>query len=109
MITLLTSELNRINQGCDEWNIYHQCEATKKHKLKCGSPCEYCDEIVLCPKCKDKKETLKKVSLMWADKELKWLEPFIDGTILNLPKWVSDIYGKHIKQLQQIKSLMEKA
>jgi hypothetical protein len=95
MITLLTSELNRINQGCDEWNIYHQCEATKKHKLKCGSPCEYCDEIVLCPKCKDKKETLKKVSLMWAN---EMLNLFDDWDCLD-----------EAKEMKEIKSLMEKA
>jgi hypothetical protein len=79
MITHLTSELNRINQGCgNNWN-------------NMGLDC-ICIKRLLCPTCQKEKETLKKVSLMWAD---ALLSEFTE-------EW-------KIKELQQIKSLMEKA
>ena len=58
MITKLTSELNRINQGC---RIIYQV----------GEFEFVCNDRHLCPTCQKEKETLKKVSLMWANEELK--------------------------------------
>jgi hypothetical protein len=107
MITLLTSELNRINQGCKARIRYQDIN------LKCG---EKVGDIgitfpILCPTCQKEKETLKKVSLMWADKASKWLKEnciMKDGDCHNAIKMRLDMVGR-IVELQKIKSLMEKA
>jgi hypothetical protein len=91
MIEKLTSELNRINQGCGErvW-----CDYLKTHK-NCGFRIGFPDDYLLCPKCRGRKETLKKVSLMWAD---KMLDLFDAWDCLN-----------EAEEMKVIKSLMEKA
>jgi hypothetical protein len=91
MITLLTSELNRINQGCGEYgNILYMGTGYQK----CGlEDLENKGQIWLCPSCQKEKETLKKVSLMWADEMLDIFD-----------------YDEPIRdELLQIKSLTEKA
>jgi hypothetical protein len=112
MITLLTSELNRINQGCNNCKSFN------------NKGCM--NFLVLCPTCQKEKETLKKVSIMWADEELKRrvlknkdIEKeieFCEKKNNNLSQqskftysfWLCDNI-KVIKELQEIKSLMEKA
>jgi len=89
MITLLTSELNRINQGCGKW-----LEIQGKF---CGELESKYTGLTLCPTCQKEKETLKKVSLMWADFVLKNVN-FDD-----------DDYNDLIVEVEQIKFLMEKA
>jgi hypothetical protein len=85
MITHLTSELNRINQGCKKKDkLLH----TDFPTFQCGKDGYLCDE------CQKEKETLKKVSLMWAD------------FILNYE--VKKIYDL-VDELKEIQSLMEKA
>jgi len=57
MITLLTSELNRINQGCGE---YGNTLYMGKGYQKCGlENFENKGQIWLCPTCQKEKETLK--------------------------------------------------
>jgi hypothetical protein len=80
MITHLTSELNRINQGCGF------VEDTRPNVIS-----RICCEQWLCPTCQKEKETLKKVSLMWADEMSK----------------IFDYEEPISKELQQIKSLIE--
>jgi len=83
MITLLTSELNETNKGCDKYQFVQD--------INCGGILN--GKIFLCPKCEGRKETLKKVSLMWADEMLDIFD-----------------YDEPIRdELLQIKSLMEKA
>jgi hypothetical protein len=62
MITHLTSELNRINQGCGRG----LCIGTKSDV--------YEGIISLCDNCQKEKETLKKVSHMWVDEGLNMLK-----------------------------------
>jgi hypothetical protein len=76
MITLLTSKLNRINQEIqEEYNAY--ARSIKWYGLT------------------KEKETLKKVSLMWAN---EMLNLFDDWDCLD-----------EAKEMKEIKSLMEKA
>jgi hypothetical protein len=92
MITHLTSELNRINQGCGKSiqiypetpNVFYICGDNRLHSDN--------DSLTLCPTCQKEKETLKKVSLMWADFILNYEVNKIDDLI---------------DELKQIKSLIE--
>jgi hypothetical protein len=93
MITLLTSELNRINQGCGE-DMSAPDQAV-----------DPCCEGNLCSKCQKEKETLKKVSLIWANKEIEFLKEFVE--MYNLHE--RHIVRIRLKKVEQIKSLMEKA
>jgi hypothetical protein len=100
MITNLTSELNRINQGCKARIRYQDIN------LKCG---EKVGDIgitfpVLCPTCQKEKETLKKVSLMWADFVLKRISIF--SNVKTTTQKIMKIMNFKT-ELQQIKSLMD--
>jgi hypothetical protein len=113
MITLLTSELNRINQGCGDGFGYRNPET--------GLLKYSCNKERLCPKCQKEKETLKKVSIMWAD----FVEDYIKNRydeINNCDEGIrlSDCYKCETIRAelalmetrmkpQEIKSLMEKA
>jgi thiol-disulfide isomerase/thioredoxin len=93
MITHLTSELNRINQGCGTC-----IRIVEEEMFNCNSK-------ELCPTCQKEKETLKKVSLIWANKEIEFLKEFVE---------MYNLHERHIvriklKEVEQIKSLMEKA
>jgi hypothetical protein len=105
MITLLTSELNRINQGCGEY-VYTNGSGS----INCGSYYEF-DKIskkVYCSDCRKEKETLKKVSLMWADKMLERIDNIKYATSIPSVK-VEEECDEVIMELKGIKSLMEKA
>jgi len=80
MITHLTSELNRINQ-----------EILLEEECKYPNPDEDRQRVWRINVLKNKKETLKKVSLMWADEMSK----------------IFDYEEPISKELQQIKSLIE--
>jgi hypothetical protein len=80
MITHLTSELNRINQ-----------EILLEEECKYPNPDEDRQRVWRINVLKNKKETLKKVSLMWADEMSK----------------IFDYEEPISKELQQIKSLMD--
>jgi hypothetical protein len=92
MITLLTSELNRINQGC---RIIYQV----------GEFELVCNDRHLCPMCRERRRYLKKVSLIWANKEIEFLKEFVE--MYNLHE--RHIVRIRLKKVEQIKSLMEKA
>jgi len=94
MITHLTSELNRINQGCGcSLRIFED------EMFNCNSK-------ELCKTCQKEKETLKKVSLMWADFVLKRISIF--SNVKTTTQKIMKIMNFKT-ELQQIKSLMEKA
>jgi hypothetical protein len=100
MITQLTSELNRINQGC------------KKRFDFTGNGFGYnrpwCCEQYLCPTCQKEKETLKKVSIMWADEMIKDKQNLLTFFIVTRYKPEQEQTEEELNELQQIKSLMEK-
>jgi hypothetical protein len=114
MITLLTSELNRINQGCgketnislplfhpiaqDNWRsiTIRDKENKSVHSYMCGEflrnkEGEQIGGVILCDTCQKEKETLKKVSLMWADEMLNLFDDCLDEA----------------KEMKEIKSLIE--
>jgi len=104
MITLLTSELNRINQGCKKWVEWEENDGDRSWK-EFGT----CGEGLLCPTCQKEKETLKKVSLMWADEMIRRICSWtIRGDYPENHKTVDDIV-KLREECEQIKSQMEKA
>ena len=107
MIEKLTSELNRINQGCgDSGNVLY---IGKGHQ-KCGlEDLENKGQIWLCPTCQKEKETLKKVSLMWADEELVFIKEILRLDFININVIAKSMIEDKIQELQEIKSLMEKA
>jgi len=76
MITILTSELNRINQ-----EIY-DLERTYSSVIDI-------EELII--KKKQEKETLKKVSLMWANEEIKFLKEFVE---------MYDLHERHIVRIR---------
>jgi hypothetical protein len=92
MITQLTSELNRINQGCGRG----LCIGTKSDV--------YEGIISLCDNCQKEKETLKKVSLMWADEEISFLDE-----LQNKTKDIDTMMFCKLRMMKskQIKSLIE--
>jgi hypothetical protein len=99
MITLLTNELNRINKGCGCSLRIFEDEMFN------------CNFKELCKTCQKEKETLKKVSLMWIDSELKWLNEMREA-VMNSDK-VSGVFpftdlGTKMVEMEKIKSLMEK-
>ena len=98
MITLLTSELNRINQEIKEIQNENKTEDLILN-LGLGKKLQ-------------EKETLKKVSLMWADEELKWLNEMREA-VMNRDKVPGRFpfidLGIKIVKMEKIKSLMEKA
>ena len=114
MIEKLTSELNRTNQGCGEEIDYEVCGNTPIGDY-------ICSKDNLCPSCQKEKETLKKVSIMWAD----FVEDYIKNRydeINNCDEGIrlSDCYKCETIRAelalmetrmkpQEIKSLMEKA
>jgi hypothetical protein len=129
MITPLTSELNRINQGCGEETdislpLFHPIaqdnwrsitirdkENKSVHSYMCGEflrnkEGEQIGEVILCTKCQKEKETLKKVSLMWADEEISFLDE-----LQNKTKDIDTMMFCKLRmmKLKEIKSLMEKA
>jgi hypothetical protein len=73
MITHLTSELNRINQ-----------EILLEEECKYPNPDEDRQRVWRINVLKNKKETLKKVSLMWANGMLKKIEKQKDEFCINL-------------------------
>jgi hypothetical protein len=103
MIEKLKAELDRINQGCGiflrEGEEFE--DEIFDNELHCGDVWKA--ETQLCPTCQERKQTLKKVSLMWAD------EMFL---ILNDIRFSSEGYESQIdvklEELQEIKSLMAK-
>jgi hypothetical protein len=100
MITQLKAELDRINQRIEQI----------KTKWKNCPVCGYHEQDLL----EYKKQTLKKVSLMWADEMIKifikmdeiWAEqPDKEDRLINKTHVINcDTYD----ELQEIKSLMEK-
>ena len=112
MIEKLTSELNRINQGCGEFI----CETGfyAKDGMEIDDYCGDLDFIDinkrnLCPTCQKEKETLKKVSIMWAEKMTKRICSWtIKGDYPENHETVDNIV-KLREECEQIKSLMEKA
>jgi hypothetical protein len=95
MITILTSELNRINQGCGRG----LCIGTKSDV--------YEGIISLCDNCQKEKETLKKVSLMWADEELEFMREMNLCEVVSRNFMVLGDVEEKIRELKQIKSLIE--
>jgi hypothetical protein len=106
MITLLTSELNRINQEINKRMERHRKQANKLG-IKFFDDSRWNDTIEL----QREKETLKKVSLMWADGMLRIFQGLFCSRC-NENCEVGMLF-KEIKyreeELKQIKSLMEKA
>jgi hypothetical protein len=102
MITQLTSELNRINQGCGDGFGYRNPET--------GLLKYSCNKEHLCLTCQKEKETLKKVSIMWTDEMLDEIRKFYCqcGCCEEVIEYNPRIETL-IKQLQGIKSLMKKA
>jgi hypothetical protein len=102
MIEKLTSELNRINQGCGDGFGYRNPET--------GLLKYSCNKEHLCPKCEGKKETLKKVSIMWADEMLRIFQGLFCSRCNK--DCEAGMLFKEIRyreeELKQIKSLMEK-
>jgi hypothetical protein len=98
MINQLTSELNRINQGCGDGFGYRNPET--------GLLKYSCNKEHLCPTCQKEKETLNKVSLMWADEEISFLDE-----LQNKTKDIDTMMFCKLKmmKLKEIKSLMEKS
>jgi hypothetical protein len=95
MIDKLTSELHRINQGCGDIKQNYTCGA--KDKLN-----------KLCPTCQKEKETLKEVSIMWADDELKFMREINLCEVVSSNFMVLGDVEEKIHELKEIKSLMEK-
>jgi hypothetical protein len=95
MIEKLKAELDRINQGCGGGFVIDLIG----HVANCGS----LRDGSLCPICQERKQTLKKVSLMWADEMLK-----LQGVYGERTEDERNI-NKIIEEMKEIKSLMEKA
>jgi hypothetical protein len=115
MITLLTSELNRINQEINKRMERHRKQSNKLG-IKFFDDSKWDDTIEL----EKEKETLKKVSLMWADGFEEIIDKFrhmvaedgfrrLQGEKPKLA-WsdLFDYFHNELK-LKEIKSLMEKA
>ena len=103
MITKLKTELDRINEGCGKKFTQAPFVETAD---KCGNVFQ--GYLYLCSKCRKEKETLKKVSLMWADETQNWIDKSIRE--LNVGNFVlEEECHKKIMELKEIKSLMEKA
>jgi len=101
MIEKLTSELNRINQGCPTELKWESIDGSSGYS-GCG------EDGILCDTCQKEKETLKKVSIMWADETQNWIDKSIRE--LNVGNFVlEEECHKKIMGLREIKSLMEKA
>ena len=89
----LKAEMDRINQGCGKYS---------PHEYTCSK------KIGLCPVCQKEKETIKKVSLMWADEMLKEIDETLFIFTETITETTREIYNKKKRIFQQIKSLMEK-
>ena len=101
LIQQLTSELNRINQGCGCSIRFIESKPNQTIMVCCSNE-------ELCSICQGRKETLKKVSLMWADEMLKCMED-IEYSSIDMPILTKDEIDLKVSMFEQIKSLMEKA
>ena len=114
MIEKLKTELDRINKGCGKPTIQNL-----------GVGWRICGKDDFCEECQKEKETLKKVSLMWADEMLKrnlkemdvlvHLEGYLSQVLDEIHKTeLEKLHNLNVENsklfgnIQEIKSLMEK-